>query len=68
MTLAKKYEAAKSTIREIDNAQGNLRALLSEFVTTVKTFVPSFHLPPGDVVHALSRTVTPIKHHYSPHG
>ena len=27
--LAKKYEAAKSTIRELDNAQGNLRALLS---------------------------------------
>ena len=61
--LAKKYEAAKSTIRELDNAQGNLRALLSEFVTTVKTFVPAFHLPPGDVVHKLSRTVTPIKHH-----
>ena len=61
--LANKYEAEKSTIRELDNAKGNLRALLSEFVTTVKTFVPAFHLPSGDVINKLSRTVTPIKHH-----
>ena len=61
--LANKYEAEKSTITELDNAKGNLRALLSEFVTSIKTFVPTFHLPSGDVIDKLSKTVTPVKHH-----
>ena len=61
--LAKEHEAEKSTIRELDNAKGNLRALLSEFVTAIKTFVPTFHLPSGDIIKNLTETVTPIEHH-----